>query len=279
MKITALVENLSDCSLKPKHGLSLYIQTNMHQLLFDLGPDGTLFENARKKEIDLTQIDTVILSHGHMDHGGAMRRFLEINTKAKIYVQRQAFERHYSKFVFFRIDVGLDRSLENHPQVILVDGDLEIDKELRLFTVPNINKCRSNANDSLYECRQIDPFLHEQNLMIREEQTAIIVGCGHTGIVNIMEKAASYAPQYCVGGYHLFNPMTRKTVEQSLLEGIADNLSKYPHTHFYTCHCTGKTAYDYLSSRLPNMNYLYCGNTIETGNQTPKLDDDSIVSE
>ena len=265
MKITALVENLSACGLKPKHGLSLYIQTEMHQLLFDLGPDNTLFENARRMGVDLSKIDTVIVSHGHMDHGGAMRHFLETNKKAKIYVQRRAFERHYSKFAFLMIDVGLDRSLETHPQVVLVDGDLEIDKELSVFTVSNSSKCHSDANDSLYEGRRIDRFLHEQNLVIRGGQTAVIVGCGHSGIVNIMERASEYAPQCCVGGYHLYNPMTKKTVGESLLNEIAGSLLKYPQVQFYTCHCTGKDAYGYLSSRLPNMKYLYCGNTIDFG--------------
>ena len=49
MKITALVENMSTCELKAKHGLSLLIETDRHKILFDLGPDGTLFENAAKR--------------------------------------------------------------------------------------------------------------------------------------------------------------------------------------------------------------------------------------
>ena len=32
---------------------------------------------------------------------------------------------------------------------------------------------------------------------------------------------------------------------------------------FYTCHCTGEKAFDYLSERLPNMHYLSCGERIE----------------
>ena len=263
MKIIALVENRSECEFKPKHGLSLYIETKKHKLLFDLGPDATLFENAKMMNVDLSKIDTVIISHGHIDHGGALGRFLQINTKANIYVQRRAFKRYYSKFLFFKANVGLDRRLANHPQVILVDGDTEIDKELSLFTVNNNSKCYSSTNDSLYEGHQKDRFLHEQNLVIREEQTAVIVGCGHMGIVNIMEKAVSFAPQFCVGGYHLSNPLTKKTVEKSLLDEIADNLTKYPQVQFYTCHCTGKTAYDYLALKLPNIHYLFCGNTIE----------------
>lgn len=263
MKLTTLVENRSECELKPKHGLSLYIETEKHKLLFDLGPGSVLFENAEKKNIDLSAVDTVVISHGHIDHGGALRRFLQVNTKAKIYVQRRAFERHYSKFLFLMADVGLDRRLENHPQIIPVDGDTEIDEELSLFIVNSGGRCYSNVNDSLYEGRQKDPFLHEQNLVIREKATAVIVGCGHTGIVNIMEKAAGFAPQFCVGGYHLFNPLTKKTVDQSLLDKIADNLTAYPQVQFYTCHCTGAAAYAYLASKLPNMHYLSCGNTVE----------------
>ena len=34
MKITALVENKSNCDLTPVHGLSLYVETEQHKLLF-----------------------------------------------------------------------------------------------------------------------------------------------------------------------------------------------------------------------------------------------------
>ena len=59
MKITVLVENKSNCSLKPNslckpaHGLSLYVETDLHKLLFDLGPDEILLENSRILGIDL----------------------------------------------------------------------------------------------------------------------------------------------------------------------------------------------------------------------------------
>ena len=91
MKITALVENQSNCELKPVHGLALYIETEKHKLLFDLGPDDTLLKNAEKRGIDLGQVDTVVISHGHFDHGGALAAFLEVNHTARIYVQRRAF--------------------------------------------------------------------------------------------------------------------------------------------------------------------------------------------
>lgn len=75
MIITSLVENTSHSEMKAKHGLSLYIETKRHKILFDLGPNRTLFDNAAKRNIDLSPIDTVIISHGHMDHGGALAQF------------------------------------------------------------------------------------------------------------------------------------------------------------------------------------------------------------
>ncbi len=272
MRIIALVENEAKGDLKARHGLSLYIETVKHKLLFDLGPDNTLFENARAKGVDLTQVDTVIISHGHDDHGGALGRFLQINTSAKVYVQRKAFQPHYSKLLFLKVNIGIDAKLENHPQVVLVEGDYSIDDELGLFTVSTRDKCYSDANDALYMKGGKDDFSHEQSLIIREKQTAVISGCGHTGIVNIMEKAISYQPQLCIGGYHLFNPMNKKSAPDTLLDDIIKELNKYPEVSFYTCHCTGLPAYQYLSQRMEHMSYLACGEEIEVSDKETVTD-------
>lgn len=78
MRVTVLVENHSDGVCTARHGLSLYIETKLHRLLFDLGPDETVFENAERLGIDLAAVDTVIISHGHNDHGGALGHFLPV---------------------------------------------------------------------------------------------------------------------------------------------------------------------------------------------------------
>lgn len=261
MRITALVENKSQGELKTKHGLSLYIETSKHKILFDLGPDKTLFENAKMRNIDLSQVDIVVLSHGHSDHGGALKEFLEINNKAKIYVQSKAFEKHYTKALLVKVDIGIDKNLADNKQVVLVDGDYKIDDELELFTVQNMSKCYSEANDVLYNEYGKDDFYHEQNLMIYDNTRVLIMGCGHAGVVNIMEKATAYKPEVCIGGYHLFNPFNKKTVPFEVLDEISKELNKYD-IKFYTCHCTGETAFKYLSEMV-NMSYLSCGESIE----------------
>lgn len=265
MKITALVENRSESDLKPVHGLALYIETQKHKILFDLGPDDTIFENAGKRGIALADVDTVILSHGHSDHGGALEHFLQVNKTAKIYVQKKAFEPHYSKAFFWKVSIGIEEKLQTHPQIVLLEGDYQIDNELCLFIVSQTDKCRSSANDQLYSEDGRDDFSHEQNLIIQESETVLIMGCGHAGIVNILEKAKDFHPKFCIGGYHLFSPFTKKTVSEALLYEIAEELLKYPDMRFYTCHCTGTKAYDYLRGKLKNMNYLSCGETIFVG--------------
>ena len=262
MKITALVENKSNCGMKTKHGLSLYIETSMHKILFDVGPDETMFENSETLGVDLSGVDTVILSHGHYDHGGALGMFLKINHRAKVYAQRKAFEKHYSKRLFARVDVSVDSELRTHPQVVLLDGDYTIDDELTLFITPDIEKCYSKANKTLYTASGKDDFTHEQNLIIAGGSNVLILGCGHAGVVNILEKAIVYKPEVCVGGYHLWNPVTKKTVPNELLERIALELAKYD-VRYYTCHCTGQEAFKTFADMLPDMNYLSCGETIE----------------
>ena len=148
------------------HGLSLYIETKKHKLLFDLGPDQTVFENAKKKGIDLQEVDTVVISHGHNDHGGALEQFLEENDKVKIYIQERAFEPHFSKSGEDMVPIVLNSDLKENPRIILLNGDFVIDEELQLFTVESREKCNSEANDVLYNVHGLDDFAQEQNLRL-----------------------------------------------------------------------------------------------------------------
>jgi 7,8-dihydropterin-6-yl-methyl-4-(beta-D-ribofuranosyl)aminobenzene 5'-phosphate synthase len=266
IRVTALLENIGTEGLIARHGLCLYVETPAHKLLFDVGPDGSFARNARALGIDLAAVDTVIISHGHNDHGGGLEAFLEVNDSAKIYVQRAAFEKHYSKVGPFRISCGLKRGLAEHPQMVLVDGDTRIDDELFLFTVSERSKCCSPANDKLYDRGGKDSFGHEQNLIISAGgKNLLITGCGHTGIVNILEAAQGFgvaSPDTVIGGFHLMNPATGRPISDEILGEIASELGKYD-AEFYTCHCTGLFAYNYLASKVKNFAYLSCGGVIE----------------
>lgn len=91
MRIINLVENeLGDSGCEAAHGLSFYVETDNHKLLFDSSPSEVVLQNAQKLGVNLATVDTVILSHGHYDHSGGILPFVEINPRAKIYMQQNA---------------------------------------------------------------------------------------------------------------------------------------------------------------------------------------------
>ncbi len=75
MRILNLVENepgVSGC--EASHGLSFYVETKNHKLLFDSSPGDVVIRNAKMLGVDLPAVDTVILSHGHYDHSAIVKR-------------------------------------------------------------------------------------------------------------------------------------------------------------------------------------------------------------
>ena len=262
MKIITLIENTTTNNrLKSVHGLAFYIETKKHKLLFDLGPNDTIFDNAKKLNIDLEDIDTVIISHGHYDHGGALSSFLAINNKAKIYIQEKAYEPHFSKALGIKVNIGLDLKTKDNKNVVLLNGNYEIDDELELFVSKKKDRIDSEANKSLFNKDGLDDFTHEQSLLIKEESSVLVMGCGHSGVIAILESMNS-KPNYCIGGFHVYNPAARKTVSEGQLALLADELKKYNDVKFYTCHCTGEKAYDYLHNKNKNINYIACGDEL-----------------
>ena len=272
IKIESLVENTtSSKEYHSKHGLCLYIETEKHKMLFDLGQDKLFIKNAKKMNIDITKVDTVIISHGHKDHGGALKEFMKINHNAKIYIKKEAFEPHYIKVLGLQFNVGLDPKLQNEKQIILVDGNLRIDEELFLFTNVKQEKFSLKSNQSLYRKNQghleLDDFCHEQSLIITVDGNNILIsGCSHAGIVNILneaEKIVSKEIIMVIGGFHLYNPPTRKYESNEIIDVIADSLSEKGIV-YYTCHCTGKCAFKRMKEKLGDkLNYLSVGNLLE----------------
>lgn len=90
MKIINLVENTKKGECLNEHGLSFYVETKKHKLLIDTGASDMFIQNAECLGVDLTQIDTVILSHGHYDHSGGLLPFAKLNPSAKIYLKDTA---------------------------------------------------------------------------------------------------------------------------------------------------------------------------------------------
>ncbi len=111
-----------------------------------------------------------------------------------------------------------------------------------------------------------DLFEHEQNLIVRDNDKYILfAGCAHKGIINILNKAEILCGReldYVVAGFHLFNPVSRKTEDINLIKSIADRLKRKT-TKYYTCHCTGCKPYSILRSYMGNqIQYLSTGSSL-----------------
>ena len=230
-----------------EHGLSVYVETGRHKLLMDTGATGKFLNNARILGVDLTQVDTVILSHGHYDHSGGIVSFLNENKQAQIYLQKSAGGDYFHGERY----IGIDKKILEHPQVHLLQGDYQIDEQLTLFT--NIKGRRFFPKSNLLLSERTsggdlvqDEFGHEQCLVFDD---VLISGCAHNGILNILDRYKELfgrEPKLVVSGFHMMKKTPYDEEECDIIRGTAKELASYKNTIFYTGHCTGQAAFDMM---------------------------------
>ena len=275
MRIINLIENtegIDGCVYA--HGLSFYIETSGHKLLMDLGPSEDTIKNAAVLGVDLSSVDTVILSHGHYDHSGGIIPFTKINDHALIYMQESAIKDYYAddgKDVLERFRyIGINKEIETLPQVRFLNGDAVIDDELEIFTI------HSRSHELPFTNKRLlvrvgneymnDDFNHEHFLVIRQEGKIVLIsGCAHNGILNILDAYKDKygkAPDMVVSGFHLMKKTEYSEKEIEEIKSIAYELKDYP-TKFVTCHCTGLAAFDIMKNIMGDrIEYVHSGETI-----------------
>ena len=274
MKVTTLFENRTiSKEYKSKHGLSLYIETSNHKILFDTGTDDSFAYNASKLGVNLEDIDIAVISHGHYDHGGGLEAFLKLNSKAKIYIGKEAFDSHLLKlFGIIKYNIGLKKELHSNNRFVFVDGMMKIDDELTLFGDVKGNKLMPKGNDRLLKeyskgLVKKDNFEHEINLLINEnEKYSLFCGCAHKGIINIIERTKDIIDSdlhTVIGGFHLMGMKVKDSKAKDFLDELSSTLSNNNVEQYYTCHCTGEKTYNYLSEKMNNLRELKTGVVIE----------------
>ena len=257
MKITCLAENTSvSPEIGAEHGLSLYIETKEHKILFDMGQTDLFAKNAEKLGVDLAAVEFAVLSHGHYDHGGGLKRFLEINKAASVYINKYAFEPHYNGTEKY---IGLDASLKGNERLIFTEEKTQICKGITLYSC---NARQKNHDLGSFGLNMLqngelvpDDFRHEQYMLIEENSKRILIsGCSHKGILNITEW---FEPDVLVGGFHF-----SKLPLDETLEGYAEYLDGFK-TEYYTCHCTGVEQFEFMKKTMNKLKYLSAGQTVE----------------
>ncbi|MCM1175151.1 MAG: MBL fold metallo-hydrolase [Blautia sp.] len=263
MKIVVLMEDTCGNPVcEYEHGLSVYVETGKHKLLMDTGASEKTLDNARKLGIALSQVDTVVLSHGHYDHSGGLAAFGKQNPEAVVYVQEAAFGDYYHGERY----IGVAKDLIGLPGIKTLEGDKVIDEELSVFTGITGRRYWPQSNLTLSEMvegkRIQDEFRHEQCLVIRGEKNLLLSGCAHNGILNILDgyqERYGGQPDIVVSGFHMMKKTDYTEQEAEIIRRTAQELAKKD-ILFYTGHCTGRKAIGLMQPIMKEkLIPLHCG--------------------
>lgn len=271
MKIVNLVEDTKGGECLNEHGLSFYIETKKHKLLVDSGATDMFVHNADLLGVDLTQIDTFVLSHGHYDHAGGLTAFAKINPNAKIYLKDSVGGDYYHLLPERERYIGIDKQILKLPQIVKVTENVHIDDELFLFSNFKGKRYPAWSNQELKQkvgnAYIQDDFAHEQCLVISQgEQRILMSGCAHNGILSILdgyfELFGAY-PDTVVSGFHMMKKTAYTEEEEDYIRQTAHELIKTK-ALFYTGHCTGQKAFAIMKEMMgEQLREFHSGSELE----------------
>lgn len=269
MKATVLIDNIRNDSIKGEWGLSIYIEYKDKKILLDVGASNLFIKNAEKLDISLGDIDYAVLSHAHYDHANGMRRFFQVNEKAKFYVQSSCAENCYFKKWFIRKYIGIPKQIlkEYSDRIEYAMGNYQITEGVNLIPHSTEGLEAIGRRESMYQKKKggwmPDDFSHEQSLVFDSAEGLVIFNsCSHGGVINIINEVRAIFPDKkivaFIGGFHIYNK------SESEVRKLAGSIRETGIKYVCTGHCTGEKAYQILKEELGDvMHQLKVGKKIE----------------
>ena len=245
MKITVLVDNyVTKRDFIAEHGFSLLIETNGKKILFDTGQGYALRNNLNVLEIDPRGIDFIVLSHGHDDHTGGLKFFIEDKIFPRIIAHPDVVFPKYKVEADKEHNIGLKYSLDNfHTEFFEKPQSLG---EGIIFSgeVPKRNQWELEETKYFREVNgqlEKDPFKDDVSLFVPTNKGLVVLtGCAHSGIINIiqygLEVTHSNRLRGIIGGMHL------KSASQKRIEKTVGMLRELNPEFITVSHCTGVEA-------------------------------------
>ncbi|MGC9343862.1 MAG: MBL fold metallo-hydrolase [Bacteroidales bacterium] len=218
MKIIVLTDNHAGGRFGAEHGLSWFIESPDYKFLFDTGHSDLFLRNAEKSGINLpSEIDTVVLSHGHWDHGDG----LEFIQGKKLVCHPGVFIKRFRKGGIENI--GLKRTKDEYLKMFDVHmtiNPIEIFNGVWfLGQIPRKTSFESKSTGFIYENGDPDYVIDDSAIaLVKNNELSVISGCAHSGIVNIVQYAMEITGikklKLVAGGFHLKqnNQQTQKTI-------------------------------------------------------------------
>jgi 7,8-dihydropterin-6-yl-methyl-4-(beta-D-ribofuranosyl)aminobenzene 5'-phosphate synthase len=251
----------ADTAMKKDWGYSALVEISGKRILFDTGNDQDIFAaNIKAKNIDLTSIDFVVLSHRHSDHMAGLNHVLSVNPTVKIYAPREGFGIYGSSLPssFYRKDESLPsemRYYDGKPPEVMKFGtawqraNIEpIDKTTEIAPGITLIALVSDAPGT--------KELKELSLAVNtSEGIVLVVGCAHPGIEKIVEAATAINPKIrlIAGGFHLV-----VAPDEVIAKAVSALKDTFKVENIAPGHCTGEPTFAALK-RAYGDRYLYAG--------------------
>jgi 7,8-dihydropterin-6-yl-methyl-4-(beta-D-ribofuranosyl)aminobenzene 5'-phosphate synthase len=251
----------TDAAMKKDWGFSALVEISGKRILFDTGNDSDIFAaNVKAKNVDLTSIDFVVLSHRHSDHMAGLNHVLSVNPTVKIYAPKEGFGIYGSSLPssFYRKDESLPPEMRyfggKPPEVMkfgtawqranfeLIDKTTEIAPGITLLAlVSDVPGTRE---------------LKELSLAVNTtDGVVLVVGCSHPGIERIVDAATAINPKIrlIAGGFHLV-----AAPDEVIARAVATLKDTFKVENIAPGHCTGEPTFAALKKAYGDR-YLYAG--------------------
>jgi 7,8-dihydropterin-6-yl-methyl-4-(beta-D-ribofuranosyl)aminobenzene 5'-phosphate synthase len=251
----------SDAAMKKDWGFSALVEISGKRILFDTGNDADIFAaNIKAKNIDLTSIDFVVLSHRHSDHMAGLNHVLSVNPTVKIYAPREGFGIYGSSLPssFYRKDESLPsemRYYDGKPPEVMKFGtawqraNIEpIDKTTEIAPGITLLALVSDAPGTK-ELKELSLAANTADGVV------LVVGCAHPGIEKIVEAATAINPRIrlIAGGFHLV-----VAPDEVIAKAVSALKDTFKVENIAPGHCTGEPTFAALKKAYGDR-YLYAG--------------------
>ncbi|MCK5075200.1 MAG: MBL fold metallo-hydrolase [Calditrichia bacterium] len=250
LKLTIISENRVDNPLLiAEQGLSIYIETDKHNILFDTGQESAICHNSAHLGLDLKNVDYIVLSHGHYDHGDGLLQYMKKYNDANVIAHSSVFNKKYSIINEDKKYIGLAYTQKEMEEM----GAHFIFKSQPYEIVPNVifsgeitliteyEKIEDKYVERILESDIHDELHDEAALYIKTDKgLVILMGCGHKGPINTikhgMRKTNVHKVHAILGGMHLKNSPDEK------IDKIITALKEIKFDYIFPLHCTGFNA-------------------------------------